>query len=1138
MTKNKKNQLTSGLVSTAGGLPLGVDLYSHQFGSANKEAFSTRWELNKRLAELGYRFPTAHLNHFLGYARAGNVVGIRRPWPETFDALGDACAIRPETKQAQILHLALLFSQFTALTELNSAIKQAASKQATIKLRVSREEENIPPSAPEGDFGSCIVLNIFAPPEEAQFSVSTSTSADFQIVIDWALMRFSTLLEWGRKEPISDALKSLLKRPHDEVQTVLQKWREAAELFSSQHPLQERTAEITDTGTGTPASGAASSILEGLQPAGTDQGTAGAQSGTEKLPEAPRVHQYFTGRCGQWVKLQLFDDDEELLESVQIPVGLLRASATPAHEGTDRATQKDAVEQWTEGYHYYTLQPLGSAQNQATQSTRLNCYFNRYHPKGASSRVFRDISPRDGYSIDDESNTDLYRSGAIIFSPPWPTDKRAENRMSVHILGNEANKRSAIQSFFVDGWINKLKVWRIGRKNAVVTAGYLCAQSYIHVDHMHSIGLHTTSAKSFFAHQWHEFRFVDQLKSLTVTGAVAGASIATLATGGAPLLIALVGLGVSVALDPFASRITNASKQTKGREFVLEEDRLRTLFDASPSASKADVYRLGVKAAEKSLRKKNWKAIAEPPENALISEGNVPQDDVKDVGKLIRRAYVHLDVVRDNLEKLEKDGLSNASRDKLLGESLHHIDKTWRYLAPSVIFASAAYDVDIQIAKQWNKVYPAIEGGLIQRIYQLQTQKKFAWLLDTDKFAKQVMKWFKLDKKVTESEIIGWRGLGIAGRVPVHPVTDEKQRIIEELKGAREIIDPTTRKPISNAGNGRFSGTRTGYTTGAQVGNTLSDWLSSWEYDSDQAQLASSDDDKIDQLGEHITKMNTRTAKHLKFWGRLQTGESDTDNQNHDLLPKLPSNIQQARDKASNPGYVTKGKHYWSNWGREKTKGQKIQTGFQKFFGFGLTFGSPFLTQGAEQVVKVVISSSTNTFFMAGKTLGKFATKRQGVKKALKDTQLLAKTAAAHSALKPTIAQESELQQELAGFDFDLLKAGASFTGTSLTRKVAFRMYKAAATLNLMFPLDSQGSFEKRIVDSNMDDLVGVMRELYEYHHHMDKLEFYLMGLLTYLSILGDVTEAYEKVLLEKLEQVPIDTAVNLSEGLGSSDEK
>jgi hypothetical protein len=1135
MAKSKKGELTSGLVGNAGGLPLGIDLYSSAFGTTDKEAFSTIWELKKRLAELDYRLPTAHLTSFLGYARAGNVVGIRRPWPETFDAMneviGNACTIRPESSPARSLHLALLFSQFEELVELHTELKSAA-KESTLKLQVRSETENNAQEVTESRFSELVFVRRFGPPEGRPFSVSSTVAAECQLIINWAVESFARMLEWERSEKIIDALQVLLNKPPVEVQARLHEWRKATELHANQNPPHEQSNQTTDTGKST----ATSSLGNYLEPANIDSTANVTQTPVATLPNTPRVSPLYAGRCGQWVNLSLLEQDTVLF-SVQIPIGLLRANSA-ALEASNAAAAKGTFKQWTEGYHYYTLQPLGSAQHQAAEGARLNWYFNRQQKNKVSSGVFRAVSASDAYSLDDEACRDPYRSGAIIFAPPWPSRSSAENRMSVHILRGDANKRKAMQTFFVDG-SNRLNVWRIGKKNAVILAGYLSAQAYIHVDHKHSIGLHTTSAKSFFEHEWHEFRFVDQLKSLTITGAVAGSTIATLATGGAPLLIALVGLGVSMTLDPFAARITNASKQTKRREFILEKNRLRTQLDEAPSESSLDFYRIGVKKAEKALRKRKWTGIKEPPETALISKGNVPQDDVKDVGKLVRRAYVHLNVVRKNLESLEKTGVSNDQRDKLLGESLHHIEKTWRYLAPSVIFASAAYDVNIRIAEQWNKVYSTIEASLINRLFQLQSQKKHAWLLDNEKVAKRIMKWFKLDKQVAEPEIIGWRGLGVAGQVPVHKITDEKKRIIDELNGTRQIIDPATRKPISSTGDGRFSGTRTGYTTGSQVGSTLTDWLTGWDFESDEAKMAGSDDEKIDQLGKHISALNTKTATHLQTWGHLEVDESKTADQSHEILKAIPKKgkIQLARDNADNPSYRTKGKHYWSNWDHEKTKGQKIQVGFQKVFGFSFTFGSPLLTQGLGQGIKVLASASSSTFFKAGKALGKFATTRQGVKKTLKETHFLTTPAVAHSALKPTALQESALQQDEQGFNFDLLKAGSSFIGTSLIRKVAFRMYKAASTLNVMFPPNEQGGIEKRIVGSDIDELVDVMKELYEYHHHMDKLEFYLMGLLTYISILSDVAEAYEEKLLEKLADIPTDAANSLNKGLGNPDD-
>jgi hypothetical protein len=1114
------------------------DLYSYKGDKTQKQSFTDLELLHKQLLESGFGFPEGHLEKFQSYAKAGNVIGIRRPWPEDIIALGQGCALRPEETRGMTLRLDLILSQISALAELLDLKNINQIKEPELKLKLSLHTSNSTRKLPEKDFGERVEGEMLILPFDEDFAVFTYDSKDMETLIGWIISRFAFFLEWDCKESLITELRQLLlpKAP-DKLDKVavnkkLDLWRKANQ---NRQKVDEAVSGLDDGKDVTPAI----SLTDGLK-ASPNLNLETEEDHGELSLDPPRVNAMVAGRVGKWCALSLLrvDGDAEVsLAKVEIPIGLQSTIAVLKHDNEEHT--EEPKNNWTEGYHYYALQPIGPPEEQLAKGRQINWHFSSDVQKGSNSSLFRAIRKEDQDSLDNPKELNLFHSGAIIFTPEWRDNAEPQGRMSIHLLRNEEEKKKAMEKYFAADGIDKLEFWRGGRKNAVTLTGYLAAQAYVHVEGKHKSGL--TAGVSFLAHEWHELRFADELKKLAFTAGAAGAGIATVLTGGAPLIVAAVGLGVSVALDPFKSRITDASKLTKSKKFVLEEGRIRTVPDPDPaaSASKLKDFQEGVKAMEGSKKKGSGVSKffrMDEPEMKYINSQNKPEDDVKDVGKLLRRAYLHLDIVREKLEETIKKMKQNqvASQDStnidaLIGESLHHLEKTWRYLAPNVIFASAAYDVYIGIAKNWNEIYTTVEAALIKRIYELQGEKETAWLLDDKQVAEHILKWFNLKSEVQDGPYItGYKRYPYfhSVDVPINAKTNEKFRIVNELNGNQEVIDPVTRKPITRTDDGRKGGARKGYTNGAKVGSELSEWLSNWDFKTGTPEVSNPPKEKIDELSVAIQNLNECVANHLDSFDQLAK-EVISDEQTN-LKDKLTAAVKNARDAADNPGYTTKTQHYWQNWRREKTKGEQAQAAITKFFGFGLSFGSPLLSAGADQVVKVALSASTNSFFTASKKIGKFATKRQGIKKDIKKSGVLTDRFAAHSALKSEDAKEESFDGEENDFNFELLQSGASFVGTSLVRKVAFRMYETASSLNDL----EKSELLNKIPKSDMDGVVDAIKKLYEFHHHMDKLEYYLMGCLTYISIFTDVAETYEKVIFDKLAELPKDSSSNLSGGL------
>jgi hypothetical protein len=1175
-------------------------------------------KLMARLKALQLELPLDHLERFLGQARAGQVVGIRRPWPEDAAAFGQGCVPAPVGVKGDTLRLSRLVLELTALAQVLGRVAQGTGP--ALASTHSPESFSPPSDSPTGQAKAPLTLTLACEPLSGKlpsasakvspfkqadrlelpiatgFRVASSDPAEMRLIAEWVLAHFAAMLTWP-EGPAADGSATVAGSATDTsadqattagADTGVSAGTAAAALTTifnglltiepgnpPDPDLGRRLAKLVSKATAdlnkwlTPLPPAGTPVLS-AQPTQSSvvasevskAATAALADNPPASTQRPQVKPEWAGRLGRWAQLLLdcpatdgANAEAATQVCVQIPLDLL---ALPDAAASSARTSAGAPG-WTEGYHYFGMAALGSEQRSALDIS-VNVPLGQDLQGPSRTRLFRRIGNAAG-TLSGETLATRHQRGALVFSPAapeWDKDPDRRGRMGIHLLERQAHKRIAAKERLSS---DRLKAWQFGRANAVALAGYLAMQAYLHVEHRHKLGMglkNRTAAWSYLRHEWHEFRMVDALKSLSFTALTGGAGLATFFLGGAPLIIGAVGLGAAALVDPFSSRITDASKLTKRREFDYDGERLRTVRDPAHSASSWDVIKRTVQSANESMAEHGF--FEEPPENALTRDGQAPQDDVKDVGKLVRRAYVHLDIVHENMPKLEREW-DAATRLALLGESFHHMEKTWRYLAPSIIFASAAFDVFQRIAEQWNNVYPAMEAASITHMHELGPTA-----FDLEAMATLIVQWFDLeDLSSTAKQAVG-----------LSSTSKAREQILQELSGLRSsyqdvgvpvaVIDPATQAAVHATGDGRFSGGRSGYTTGGKVGATLADCLSHWNYRFDAPIPVQAHEAQIGELDVHIANMNQIAATHLAVWDQLSEltvrpapslsdglrppsskGPAPDVKRRVQATPwdavigTLADSDQQAikvaRLKASDPSYLTQIQHKWSNWQREKTAGQRKKVYAEKFFGFSLGFAGPMLTQGADRAAKISLTAGSRAFYMAGKKLGKFATTRGGVKSDLKRSGLLNHRAMAHSLLLPSSALDEALQDsdaalndDLIGADLNPLKGGASFIGTSLIRKIAFRMMLAAEALNALN--GNEGAQQKAKVNGSVEDMVDTMKYMYEYHHHMDKLEFYLMGLLTYLSTVSDVAAAHEAQLFELAKHPPIRPAPSLTDAL------
>ena len=75
------------------------------------------------------------------------------------------------------------------------------------------------------------------------------------------------------------------------------------------------------------------------------------------------------------------------------------------------------------------------------------------------------------------------------------------------------------------------------------------------------------------------------------------------------------------------------------------------------------------------------------------------------VGNLLRRSFVHFRFAHEAVAIIEGYGerRHDDSYRKAVGEAMHHLEKGWRYLAPSIMFLGVAWDQQRQATSHWKE---------------------------------------------------------------------------------------------------------------------------------------------------------------------------------------------------------------------------------------------------------------------------------------------------------------------------------------------------------------------------------------------------------------------------------------------------
>ena len=349
----------------------------------------------------------------------------------------------------------------------------------------------------------------------------------------------------------------------------------------------------------------------------------------------------------------------------------------------------------TEGYHLYRLAPPEGDGNVSQQS--LNMELQRDHLlQSADFRKTFSSEPQDDeasslfaplnltLSTSLEEN-DRVKSGALLFTAP------TAEHCDIYFFHNKKDLNAGLHQELFQSQTDQKHLNLI----ALSTVSYMCGEAYTDPSYI---------MKKIRA------RFSDLKLVEKAALSIAGASVVavTALTGGGTLVVAGVGLGVIAFKRLFsANYIDNPLSSLKSKDFMKDQIELLGGKDIN------SVENAPEELTEAELEKQAKATFKD--ETKLLING--------DVGDILRRAFVHLHIASHALKKA-KINKKPKDQPQHLAETLHHLQKGWRYLGPSAMFFRSALREYKDAKEVWAEVSPDAALDLIQHFLALQKSGK------------------------------------------------------------------------------------------------------------------------------------------------------------------------------------------------------------------------------------------------------------------------------------------------------------------------------------------------------------------------------------------------------------------------------
>lgn len=422
------------------------------------------------------------------------------------------------------------------------------------------------------------------------------------------------------------------------------------------------------------------------------------------------------GFAGVWKEVVVRERDggKPILGPVRIPVGLMHSDGTwlDFHASGMPTDSAHDLTLTAAGYRLYRLAPMPSkdgsdhAQKIARRETQLNRDFKLLEARFVKLMPKDDPAdaPRSGrvFANPVKGDTGAITDGAFLITPTLSSE-----RAEIHVMTRQ----------FIDPTLHKYLIDLQDKARHKHTLA-LSAVSFI-AGQLYSKPTYSLSEK-----YW-ESLFKKGLRRKLKVGIGASIVVASVGLFAAPVVVAGVAAGVFVIKRLWINEKVDAPEDLLKDPNLLAlsandlTDDEKKKFNAYLKKTDEDDEKdqeAAVKAAE-TQGKPGWVDRIK----AKLSSKTKEQTDAEksgiealvnhhltlehNVGNLLRRSFVHFRFAHEAVAIIEGygEGRPDANYRKAVGEAMHHLEKGWRYLAPSIMFLGVAWDQQRQATSHWKE---------------------------------------------------------------------------------------------------------------------------------------------------------------------------------------------------------------------------------------------------------------------------------------------------------------------------------------------------------------------------------------------------------------------------------------------------
>jgi hypothetical protein len=423
------------------------------------------------------------------------------------------------------------------------------------------------------------------------------------------------------------------------------------------------------------------------------------------------------GFAGVWKEIVVRDrkTGTPVLGPVRIPVGLMKSDGS-WHDFQTSGIPTDTAKTpllTAAGYRLYRLAPITTKDepDHAQQLARRDIQIKRDF-KLLEARFVKLLTPK----ADDSAIKRSYR----LFADPMADEAGEITEGAFLITPTVKSGRADIHVMrrpFMDPELHKYLIDLQDKAR-----------------HKHTLAL---SAVSFIAgqlyakptytlkEQYWESLFAHGMRRKIKIGLAASAAVASVGLFAAPAVIAGVAVGVFIikrlwineTVDTPAELLKNPNLMALSAKDLSPAEQAK--FDAYLKKTDAQAEaeaKAAIEASQAQVKPSLLTRISDKFKSTTKEERDAQKAGIDalvdhhltmehNVGNLLRRSFVHFRYAHEAVARIE--GYDQEREDdqyrKAVGEAMHHLEKGWRYLAPSIMFLGVAWDQQRKATAQWNE---------------------------------------------------------------------------------------------------------------------------------------------------------------------------------------------------------------------------------------------------------------------------------------------------------------------------------------------------------------------------------------------------------------------------------------------------